>query len=228
MKTEERETTVGQGKETYNLRSRVVYSVTSPPPEEGRRRRRLSQVSKVLKEETAKAKLPEDEEVSKAQKVETAIGKKPEDEPTVLPAGGLFRGPPPLTGQRLKDHQKEKQRELREQATKSLNWYNKGRQQRGQLPRYILVKTMKMQAFALKCGFVHHLNFKARPKDEPAAPPELFFAERVVSWHGVIDTRCYSLGTNSPETGGGEECNLCYRIYHPRDVEFVGRADHLQ
>ncbi|RAL42346.1 hypothetical protein DM860_012129 [Cuscuta australis] len=214
----ESETTIGKTKEVYNLRSRRVYMAS---------RTRCSPVSKAQKEGTATGRKLEDEEVSKAQKVETAIGKKPEDAPTVLPAGGLFRGPPPLTGQRLKDHQKEKQRELREQATKSLNWYNKGRQQRG-LPRYVLVKTMKMQAFALKCGFVHHLNFKARPKDEPAAPPELFFAERVVSWHGVIDTRCYSLGTNSPETGGGEECNLCYKIYHPRDVEFVGRADHLQ
>ncbi|VFR00416.1 unnamed protein product [Cuscuta campestris] len=213
----EKETTIGITKEVYNLRSRRVYMAS---------RTRCSAVSKAQKKGTATGRKLEDE-VSKAQKVETAIGKKPEDERTVLPVGGLFRGPPPLTGQRLKDHQKEQQRQLRAEATKSLNWYNKGRQQLG-LPRYVLVKTMKLQAFALKCGFVHHLNFKARPKDDPAAPPELFFAERVVSWHGSIDTRCYSLGTDSPKTGGGEECNLCYKIYHPRDVEFVGRADHLQ
>lgn len=191
--------TIGKRTEIYNLRSRVV-SIASPEDHCSG----FSPVSKVDKDEAAKGKKAEDGVAGGGRK------------------STLCCAPPPLTGRRLRNHLNSFQGLLLDYAKKALDSYNKGLQ----LPRYILVETLGMEGCALACGIVYHLNFKARPKDNPDAPREHFFAEVVINCRGlkVKETHCYIMGTESPEpaTVGRKACKLCRKIYHPRGNKFIG------
>ncbi|VFQ99686.1 unnamed protein product [Cuscuta campestris] len=127
-----------------------------------------------------------------------------------------------MTGRRLRAFLYKKQREKLELSTKALYWYNRDCQRRG-LPTYKLVETLGLEGCVLKRGLTRHFNFNARPKDDPCAPLELFFGERVVSWEGLLETRCYKMGTKSPEPDVGRKaCKLCREICHPRGEKYYG------
>ncbi|CAO2840384.1 unnamed protein product [Amaranthus hypochondriacus] len=100
----------------------------------------------------------------------------------------------------------------------ALNLFNSGKKG----TNFELVKCGPVGICHIAPGFINHLNFKAKNKDDPGAPVETFFAEVVNGRKYVFALFCVRLDPSnsiSPEKFEVHGCAYCKRssrVYHPQ------------